>query len=101
MIHFDMNHSELLSKLKDELDPEQGFAYNKATVARQRCLWEAAQLFNIQPVIVSSRKETPLEREYPPIPPSTKSEKDNSRINYFPISEFKIGLQDLLNRKKK
>lgn len=95
-----MNHSELLLILKDKLNPEQGFAYNERYVANQRQEWASTQPFNTQPVIISLRKETHLEKEYPSIPPSTSSNTDNNPNNYFPVSEFKIGLRDRFFRKK-
>jgi hypothetical protein len=100
MIHFDMSFQELQRKLKHNLTPEQGFAYNKKTVARYKQGHIDAQQFNTEPVTVVFSDNINLLRErYPLIPPST-SPKINNPNNYFLISEFKIGIQDFFPRKK-
>ena len=49
--------------------------HNREVVARYKQLYLNTQPRYMQALIVSSRKEKPLGREYPPIPPSTGDKK--------------------------
>ena len=76
---------------------EECINHNQTVVARYKKLYLDAQPDNIWPVKASLGN--PLWDEYPLIPPSTSPKIDNPNT-YFPISEFKIGIQDFFPRKK-
>ncbi len=97
-----MNIIERLLGSKKSLNPKkrQDMKGNISYCEECKTEWENAQPFNRWSVTFSSKKETPLEREYPYTIPSTRPKIDNNPDqdimnnpnNYFPISKFKIRL---------